>query len=64
MIINQTTSLDASFLLLPSPGVRCPLGVILYLTPFANIVIISPIHFISHCPLEQHVYAFIYTLGT
>jgi len=26
--------------------------------------IISPIHFISHCPLEQHICVFIYALGT
>ena len=29
-------------------------------TPLTNIVIMSPIHFISHCPLEQHICVFMH----
>jgi len=50
-----------SFLLpSPSPGARWPPGVVLYPTPPTNIVIMSPIHFISHCPLGQHICAFMH----
>jgi len=35
-------------------------GVVLYPTPLTNIVITSPIHFISHCPLGQHICAFMH----
>jgi len=50
-----------SFLLpSPSPGARWPPGVILYPTPLTNIVTTSPIHFISHCPLGQHICAFMH----
>ena len=49
------------FLLLsPSPGARWPAGIILYPIPLTNIVIMSPIHFISHCPLGQHICAFMH----
>jgi len=48
--------------LLPSlfPGAKWPLGVMLYPIPLTNIVIISPIHFISHCPLGQYIHAFMH----
>ena len=50
-----------SFLLpSPPPGARWPPGVVLYPTPLTNIVIMSPIHFISHCPLGQHICAFMH----
>jgi len=48
------------FLPSPVPGARWPPGVILYPTPLTNIVIMSPIHFIFHCPLGQHICAFMH----
>ena len=39
-------------------------GVVLYLKPLTNIVIMSSIHLTSHCPLGQHICAFIHILGT
>ena len=44
----------------PSPGARWSPGVVLYPTPLTNIVIMSPICFISHCPLGQHICAFMH----
>ena len=48
----------SSFLPSPSPGVA------LYLKPLTHIVMMSHIHLISHCPLGQHICAFIYALET
>jgi len=58
---RQAQDKHSTFLLpSPSPGARWPLGVILYPTPLTNIVIMSSICFISHCPLGQHICAFMH----
>ena len=46
--------------LLPSPSP----GVILYLKPLTNIVVMLPIYLTSHCSSEQHICAITYALET